>query len=80
MPGINQVQVDIKNEFGFAVALKNVLKHDPNIIMVSKIPDVQTAGIVLTSSLIGHLVFSSFHTEDAASLILALIDMGIVLF
>lgn len=77
LPGVNQVQVDIKNEFGFAAALKNVLKHDPNIIMVSKIPDAQTAGIVLTSSLIGHLVFSSFHTEDAASLIVTLLDMEI---
>ena len=78
--GINQVLV--RNEIGmtFAAALKAFLRQDPNIIMVGEIRDLETGGIAIKAALTGHLVLSTLHTNDAASTITRMIDMGIEAF
>ncbi len=75
--GINQVLV--RNEIGmtFAAALKAFLRQDPNIIMVGEVRDLETGGIAIKAALTGHLVLSTLHTNDAASTITRLIDMGL---
>ena len=75
--GINQVLV--RNEIGmtFAAALKAFLRQDPNIIMVGEIRDIETGGIAIKAALTGHLVLSTLHTNDSASTITRMIDMGI---
>jgi type IV pilus assembly protein PilB len=75
--GINQVLV--RNEIGmtFAAALKAFLRQDPNIIMLGEIRDIETGGIAIKASLTGHLVLSTLHTNDTASTITRLIDMGL---
>jgi len=75
--GINQVLV--RNEIGmsFAAALRAFLRQDPNIIMVGEIRDIETGGIAIKAALTGHLVLSTLHTNDAASTITRLIDMGL---
>ncbi len=77
MSGINQVQV--KNEVGmtFPVALRSILRQAPNIIMIGEIRDLETASIATNASLTGHLVFSTLHTNDAASAIARLVDLGV---
>jgi len=76
-PGINQVQV--KEEIGltFASALRSFLRQDPDIIMVGEIRDFETAEIAVKSALTGHLVLSTLHTNDAASTVTRLVNMGI---
>jgi type IV pilus assembly protein PilB len=78
--GINQVLV--RNEIGltFAAALKAFLRQDPNIIMIGEIRDLETGGIAIKAALTGHLVLSTLHTNDAASTITRMIDMGIEAF
>ena len=78
--GINQVLV--RNEIGltFAAALKAFLRQDPNIIMIGEIRDLETGGIAIKAALTGHLVLSTLHTNDAASTITRLIDMGVEAF
>ncbi len=80
LAGINQVQV--RNEIGmtFAAALRAFLRQDPNIVMVGEIRDLETGGIAVKASLTGHLVLSTLHTNDAASTITRMIDMGIEAF
>lgn len=75
--GINQVLV--RNEIGmtFAAALKAFLRQDPNIVMVGEIRDIETGSIAIKAALTGHLVLSTLHTNDAASTITRMIDMGI---
>ncbi|MCG8466933.1 MAG: type IV-A pilus assembly ATPase PilB [Gemmatimonadetes bacterium] len=75
--GINQVQV--RNEIGltFASALKAFLRQDPNVVMVGEIRDLETGGIAVKAALTGHLVLSTLHTNDAASTITRMVDMGI---
>ena len=75
--GINQVLV--RNEIGmtFAAALRAFLRQDPNIIMVGEIRDLETGSIAIKASLTGHLVLSTLHTNDAASTITRMMDMGI---
>lgn len=77
LPGINQIQV--KSEIGltFASALRSILRHDPDIVMVGEIRDRETAEISIQSALTGHLVLSTLHTNDAPSSLLRLIEMGI---
>ena len=77
LPGINQVQVNDEINFGFAQALRSILRQAPNIIMVGEIRDTVTAEIATQASLTGHLVFSTLHTNDAPSAITRLIDMGV---
>jgi type IV pilus assembly protein PilB len=75
--GINQVQVRTDIGMTFAAALRAFLRQDPNIIMVGEIRDLETGGIAVKASLTGHLVLSTLHTNDAASTITRMIDMGL---
>jgi len=75
--GVNQVQVNTKAGMTFAAALRAFLRQDPDIIMVGEIRDGETAEIATRSAITGHLVFSTLHTNDAASSITRMIDMGI---
>lgn len=72
-----QIQVNPKVNLTFAAGLRSVLRHDPDIIMVGEIRDLETATIAIQSALTGHLVFSTLHTNDAVSAITRLVDMGI---
>ncbi|MDD4909291.1 MAG: type II secretion system ATPase GspE [Candidatus Omnitrophica bacterium] len=73
--GIIQMQVHPKIGFDFANGLRSILRHDPDIIMVGEIRDYETAEIAIRSSLTGHLVFSTLHTNDAAGAVTRLLDM-----
>ena len=75
--GITQVQVNKKAGLTFASALRSFLRQDPDIIMVGEMRDLETAEIAIESSLTGHLVLSTLHTNDACSATIRLIDMGI---
>jgi type II secretory ATPase GspE/PulE/Tfp pilus assembly ATPase PilB-like protein len=77
MQGITQIQINQKIHFGFAEGLRSILRHDPDIIMVGEVRDLDTAEIAIRTALTGHLVFSTLHTNDAASGISRLIDMGV---
>ena len=75
--GINQIQVSRKAGLTFARGLRSILRHDPDVILVGEIRDVETAEIAIQSSLTGHLVFSTLHTNDAPTALTRLVDMGI---
>jgi general secretion pathway protein E len=77
LKGISQTPVNPKIELTFASGLRSFLRHDPDVIMVGEIRDVETADIAIQASLTGHLVFSTIHTNDAAGAFTRLIDMGI---
>lgn len=77
MEGVNQVHVRPDIGLGFAEALRSFLRQDPDIIMVGEMRDLETARIAVQSALTGHQVFSTLHTNDAASSITRLLDMGI---
>ncbi|WP_100405000.1 GspE/PulE family protein [Bacillus solitudinis] len=77
LKGVNQVQVNSLIGMTFARGLRSILRQDPDIIMVGEIRDTETAEIALRSALTGHLVLSTLHTNDAASAISRLIDMGL---
>jgi len=77
LEGINQIFVNPRVGLTFANGLRAILRHDPNVIMVGEIRDVETAEMAIQASLTGHLVFSTLHTNDSASAIVRLIDMGI---
>ncbi len=75
--GINQIQVHPKIGLTFAAGLRHILRHDPDVIMVGEIRDLETAEIAVHSALTGHLVFSTLHTNDAAGAVTRLLEMGI---
>ena len=75
--GITQIQVNPKVGLTFANILRGVLRHDPDIMMIGEIRDSETADLAIRASLTGHLVFSTLHTNDAASAVSRLIDMKI---
>ena len=75
--GITQLQVHADIGFTFASGLRSVLRHDPDVILIGEIRDVETAMTAIRSSLTGHLVFSTLHTNDAPSALIRLVDMGI---
>lgn len=77
LEGINQVQVNASIGMTFAIALKAMMRQAPNIIMVGEIRDSETAEIAINAALTGHLVLSTLHTNDAASAVTRLIDIGI---
>ena len=77
LDGINQTQVNEKKGMTFATGLRSVLRQDPDIIMVGEIRDRETAVMAIQASLTGHLVFSTLHTNDAASAVTRLLDLGI---
>lgn len=76
LPGINQIQVQPRIGLTFAEGLRHILRHDPDVMMVGEIRDKETAEIAIRSALTGHLVFSTLHTNDAASTVIRLLDMG----
>jgi type IV pilus assembly protein PilB len=78
--GVNQVQVRPQIGLTFASALRAFLRQDPNIIMVGEIRDLETGGIGVKAALTGHLVLSTLHTNDAASTITRMVDMGLEAF
>ena len=77
LPDIGQIQVKPKIGLTFASGLRHILRQDPDVVFVGEIRDQETAEIALRASLTGHLVFSTLHTNDAASAIVRLADMGL---
>ena len=77
LEGISQTQVNVKKGLTFASGLRNVLRQDPDIIMIGEIRDHETAVMAIQSALTGHLVFSTLHTNDAASAVTRMLDLGI---
>ncbi|HEY8377548.1 MAG TPA: ATPase, T2SS/T4P/T4SS family, partial [Nannocystis sp.] len=77
LPGISQVQVQSKINLTFAAGLRSFLRHDPDVIMVGEIRDLETAEIAIQASLTGHLVLSTIHTNDSPTGITRLVDMGV---
>ena len=75
--GINQIQVSNKAGLTFSRGLRSILRHDPDVILVGEIRDLETAEIAVQASLTGHLVFSTLHTNDAPGALVRLVDMGI---
>ena len=75
--GINQVQVNTKANLTFANALRSILRQDPDIIMIGEIRDGETASIAVQAAITGHLVVSTLHTNDTASSVTRLLDMGV---
>lgn len=75
--GIGQIQVNPKIELTFARGLRSIVRQDPDVILVGEIRDRETAEIAVQASLTGHLVFSTLHTNDSASAITRLIDIGV---
>lgn len=77
LEGINQIQANPKIGLSFSDALRSIVRQDPDIIMIGEMRDVETARIAIQSALTGHLVLSTIHTNDAASGVTRLLDMGI---
>ncbi len=77
LKGINQIQVQSQIGLNFTSTLRHIVRHDPDIIMIGEIRDLETAEIAIQSALTGHLVFSTLHTNDAPSAITRLLDMGV---
>ena len=76
LAGIDQIQVNVRTGLTFADGLRSVLRQDPDIIMVGEIRDKETAGIAVNAALTGHLMLSTLHTNDAATTLPRLLDMG----
>lgn len=74
---VNQVQVNVKAGLTFASGLRSILRQDPDIVMIGEIRDLETAEIAIQAALTGHLVLSTLHTNDAASSVARLLDMGV---
>jgi type II secretory ATPase GspE/PulE/Tfp pilus assembly ATPase PilB-like protein len=77
LKGVNQIQVSEKAGLTFARGLRSILRHDPDVLLVGEIRDKETAQIAVQSSLTGHLVFSTLHTNDAPGALTRLVDMGV---
>lgn len=77
LKGINQIHVKPQIGLNFANILRHIVRHDPDIIMVGEIRDIETAEIAIQSALTGHLIFSTLHTNDAPGAITRLLDMGV---
>ena len=77
LPGINQVQINKKAGLTFAAALRSILRQDPDVVLVGEMRDAETATIGIEAALTGHLVLSTLHTNDAASAMTRLTEMGV---
>ena len=77
LPGVNQVQTNVKAGLTFASALRSILRSDPDIVLIGEIRDRETAQIAIEAALTGHLVLSTLHTNDAPSALTRLVEMGI---
>ena len=76
-PGISQIQVHHKIGLTFAHALRSILRHDPDVVLIGEMRDLETAESAIQASLTGHMVFSTLHTNDAPSAFTRLVDMGV---
>ena len=76
-PGISQIQTHAKIGLTFAHALRSILRHDPDVVLIGEMRDLETAESAIQASLTGHLVFSTLHTNDAPSAITRLVDIGV---
>ena len=77
LPGVAQVQVNEKTGMTFSAGLRSALRQDPDVIMVGEIRDKETAELAVRAALTGHLVLSTLHTNDSASAVIRLVDMGV---
>jgi len=77
LEGVNQIQVNPKIGLTFARGLRHILRHDPDVVMIGEIRDLETAEAAVQAALTGHLVFSTLHTNDSASSATRLLDMGV---
>ncbi|MBN2456432.1 MAG: type II secretion system ATPase GspE [Sedimentisphaerales bacterium] len=77
LEGISQMQVASKKGMNFANSLRHVLRQDPDVIMIGEVRDIETARMAIQSSLTGHLVFSTLHTNDSAGAVSRLLDLGV---
>jgi general secretion pathway protein E len=77
LPGVSQVQVNVKKGLTFAHGLRSFLRQDPDVMMVGEIRDLETAEVAIRAALTGHLVFSTVHTNDAASTVTRMVDQGV---
>ena len=77
LPGVAQVEVDAAQKVTFGSALRSILRHDPDVIQIGEIRDLETAGIAIQAALTGHLVLATLHTNSAASALTRLVDMGV---
>lgn len=77
LAGINQVQVNVKAGLTFGTALRSILRTDPDVVLIGEIRDHETAQVAVEAALTGHLVFSTLHTNDAASALTRLVDIGV---
>jgi len=77
VPGLNQVQVNVKAGLTFASGLRSVLRQDPDVVMVGEIRDIETAEIALKAAQTGHFVLSTLHTNDSISAVTRLLDLGV---
>lgn len=77
LPDIVQIQTQSEIGYSFARALRSILRHDPDVIMVGEIRDKETAEIAIQAALTGHLVLATLHTNDALSAVTRLVDMGV---
>jgi type IV pilus assembly protein PilB len=75
--GINQCQVNAKAGMTFAAALRSILRQDPDIVMIGEMRDQETAEIAIRAAITGHMVLSTLHTNDSASTVTRLVDMGV---
>lgn len=80
LEGVNQVQLNSKTNLTFATGLRSLLRQDPDIVMVGEIRDEETASIAINAALTGHLVLATLHTNDAASTLPRLLEMGVESF
>lgn len=78
--GINQCQINEKAGMTFAAALRSILRQDPDIVMVGEMRDQETAEIAIRAAITGHMVLSTLHTNDAASTVTRLVDMGVAAY
>lgn len=77
MPGVAQVEVDSADKISFDKALRALLRHDPDVLVIGEIRDLHSLDIAVKASLTGHLVFSTLHTNNAAGVVMRLLDMGL---
>jgi type IV pilus assembly protein PilB len=77
LPGVSQVQVNVRAGLTFASCLRSILRQDPNVIMIGEIRDLETAEIAMKAAQTGHLVLSTLHTNDSVSAVARLLDLGI---
>ncbi len=80
MPGVSQVEVDSADRLSFGKALRSLLRHDPDVVMIGEIRDAETANVAVKASMTGHLVLSTLHTNSAVGVVSRLVDMGVERF